>query len=274
MAVDGRDLTMLFRVEGGTADDGRLDLHDASVALLGVARAVNITTHAFANGNEVRVRANSATGAKAFIHSSRKGCFEEQIDIVFDSKVVTANGSSVLARNFWDYLDFFWCAANGLPAQSSSSKLRKILEHDPHIKEVMADALEAAMLEMHRPIVKNSSMKIFVSRPRGPDAIMLNQSTLRYVETREIPSKIETITGNVTKFNVLSDFGRIYSDEEQRTISFRLSSQIDRASKQLLLDSMKAVVDDKSGRLVFRTRRVVNAQDETKRYIIQTVEKP
>ena len=84
MVDSTKDLTMLFRVEGGTADEGRLDLHDASMTLLGLARAVNITTHAFANENDLRTRANAAKGAQAFVHSSRKGCFEEQIDIVFE----------------------------------------------------------------------------------------------------------------------------------------------------------------------------------------------
>ena len=119
MTDEAKDLSMLFRVEGGSADDGRLDLHDASAMLLGLARAVNITAHAFANDNDLRTRANTAKGAQAFVHSSRKGCFEEQIDIVFDKRVVQANGHSVLARNFWDYMDYFCeCADSTLTSRA------------------------------------------------------------------------------------------------------------------------------------------------------------
>jgi len=273
MTEEAKDLSMLFRVEGGSADDGRLDLHDASAMLLGLARAVNITAHAFANDNDLRTRANTAKGAQAFVHSSRKGCFEEQIDVVFDKRVVQANGHSVLARNFWDYMDYFWSAANGIEIVPTTPKLKKIIEGDQHLTAEMADALEVAMLEMQRPIARNDEMKIFVSRPRGPDALELNKETLRYVETREIPTKVEEFTGNVTKFNVLSNFGRMYSDAENRVISFRLADSVGNASKKLLLESMGALIDRTSHHLVFRARRVVNARDETKRYLVTSVEK-
>jgi len=44
------ELKINFKYEHGSADTGKLDLYDASVALNGISRSLSIITHAYING--------------------------------------------------------------------------------------------------------------------------------------------------------------------------------------------------------------------------------
>jgi hypothetical protein len=87
MTTAEKELSANVRVEGGIADKGVLDMYDAAGLIHGLARSLNIVAHSFANDEEIRSRANTATGVQTLIHSSKKGCFEEKIDVRFSKKL-------------------------------------------------------------------------------------------------------------------------------------------------------------------------------------------
>ena len=273
MTTAAKEVTALVRVEGGMADDGVLDIYDAADMIHGLARSLNIVAHSFANSEEIRVRANSAHGVQTLIHSSKKGCFEEQIDVRFSEKIVRQMGHSVIVNNFWDYLIYSWSAAVGKSANPGSSHLQKLVTVDEDFSYVIGDALESAMQGVHKPIARESKAKIYLSRPRVGDLLKFDKHTLDYVTTRvEESGKIEII-GNVTRYNVLSDFGRLYSDSEGRTISFKLAHPNDKGMKQQVIQSMQDRVSEKPGKLMFTASKVVSAQGLVKRYIVQDITK-
>jgi hypothetical protein len=273
MTTAEKDITALVRVEGGIADEGMLDMYDAASMIHGLARGLNMVAHSFANSEEIRVRASTAQGVQTFIHSSKKGCFEEQIDVRFSKKIVDKMGHSVIANNFWDYLAYSWAAATGRTSDPVSSHLQKVVGRAEDFMYDIGDALESAMQDIHKPILRDSKAKIFLARPRIGDILELNKSTLDYVTTRTEKTKVFDLTGNVTRYNVLSDFGRLFSDAEGRVISFRLADPDDNDMKQKVVQSMQDHVSGKPGKLRFGVSQVVSSQGQVRRYIVHRISK-
>jgi hypothetical protein len=271
MAKMEKELSALVRVEGGIADDGILDMYDAASMIHGLARSLNIVAHSFANEQEVRVRANSAAGVKTYIHSSKKGCFEEQIDIKFSSKITEKIGHSVIVNNFWDYLQYCWTSAVGNPSQPISSHLTKVVDGDQDFSFVIGDALESAMQDIHKPIISEPRARIYLARPRIGDVVQLNKKTLAFVTTRTVSSEKFDLIGNVTKYNVLSDFGRLFSDTDRRVVSFKLANPNDIKTRQKVLQSMQDNVSGETGKVKFNVSQVLSSHEEVKRYIVHGI---
>lgn len=269
--MEDKDLSILIRIEGGTADNGVLDIYDAANTMYGMARAVNIVSHAFSNEGTIKKRCDTASGAQAFVHSSIKGCFEEQIDLYFTPKVRNKIGKSVITNVFWDYLIWCWSASNGIAYQPETPYVKKFMQKDNDFIYEMADILELPMQFLQKAIKRNNNVNIFISRPRKGDAITLNAETLAFVTTREESNQHEIIEGNVTRFNVLSDFGRLFSDAENRVISFEMVKGSKRM-KRLAIDSMKDMIADQDGKLRFKVTKVISGQGIVKRYLVHDIQ--
>lgn len=266
-----KKVSLILRIEGGFADNGILDIYDAADTIYGLARATNIIAHSFANEEKVRTRASSAQGSQTFIHSSKKGCFEEQIDIKFDHTVVKKMGHSVLANNFWDYMTCSWSAAIGKPQDPTTTYVQRLLTKDKDFLYVMSEVLEKPMQKIHEPIKRESEVKIILMRPRIGDILTLDQASLDYVTVRDKQESTSYIVGNVTRYNVLSDFGRLYSDKEGRVISFSMANRNDARVRSLAIKSMQEKAHDEEGKMNFKVSAVVSAQDVVKRYIVHDI---
>lgn len=266
-----KEVSLVIRIEGGTADEGVLDVYDAANTIYGVARAVNLVSHAFANDEEVRKKNNSADGASAFIHSSKKGCFEEQVDIRFEGEISEKIGASVIVNNFWDYLVWTWSSSVGIGYEPRMPRVKKISERNDLFIHEIADALEAPMHLMHKAIARDKLVRIYLNRPRVGDELTLTSETLDYVSVREEQIETEYIRGNVTRVNVLSHFGRLFSDAEGRVISFELKNPDDRRVRGLSLKSMQDHNDGKPGKVNLKVSKIVSAQGVVKRYVVHDI---
>ncbi|PJJ20743.1 hypothetical protein CLU90_4004 [Janthinobacterium sp. 67] len=269
--VAEKDISALIRIEGGIADEGKIDIYDAAGFINGLARSINIVTHAFANDEHIRKQAQAAHGSHSFLHSSIKGCFEERIDVVFDAKTVVKIGHSVIANNFWDYLTWCWAIAAGQEYDPTTSFVKKIKQKDEDFVFEMGDALETAMQGLHKSIARDRSMVMYLSRPRVGDVLKLDATSLDYVTTREEQVETGYILGNVTRYSVISDLGRLYSDNDNRIISFRFADSEESRLKGLAIDSMRSKVDGEAGKLHFKVSKVVSAQGVVKRYIVHDI---
>ena len=266
-----KTVSALFRIEGGPADEGVLDIYDAANTIYGLARALNIVSHAFANDDEIRKRADNAHGAHTYIHSSIKGCFEEKVDIRFEAGRAAKLGPSVLVSNFWDYLLLSWSSAVGVEYQPTTAHVRRSLRKNEDFTYEIADALETPMLHMQKSIARDNDVKIMLNRPKVGDVLTFDTSSLAFVTVRDEKTHKSWISGNVTKFNVLSDFGRLYSDEDERVLSFRLAHPDDQKMRSLAVNSMQEVVQGLPGKLRFEVSPVVSAQGIVKRYIVHSI---
>jgi hypothetical protein len=182
-------------------------------------------------------------------------------------------GHSVIVNNFWDYLIYSWSSAVGIESPAGSSHLQKLVAKDADFGYVIGDALESAMQDVHKPIVRDPVAKIYLERPRIGDVITFDKTTLAYVTTRTEKTSTYDIVGNVTRYNVLSDFGRLYSDAEARVISFKLAKPEDAKAREQVVRSMQDHVQGRPGKLRLSVSEVLSSLGEVKRYVVHAIAK-
>lgn len=266
-----QEISAILRIEGGSADDGILPIYDAAQFLVGLARASNIVANAYASNDEIRKRADGAKNIKTFVQASKKGCFEEEVIFQFNEKIVAEVGKSVIGNQFWDYLAFSWSAAVGVRYFPKTNYLQKKLATNELLDHEMTEALESAMNELHRPIVSDRDMTIELVRPRIPAPILrFDATTLEAITPSAEPSKMVKLIGNVTRFNVVSGFGRFFLKSEQRIVPFLLVNTND----QQLLRAASASLNDTAngkGRRIFHARKIQSASGQLRRYVVEEI---
>ena len=127
------------------------------------------------------------------------------------------------------------------------------------------------MQYMHKSIAHDKTVKIYLNRPRVGDELTLSAETLDYVSVREEQTDTEYIVGNVTRVNILSHFGRLFSDAESRVISYELKNSDDRRVRGLALKSMQAHNDGNPGKVHLKVSKIVSAQGVVKRYVVHDI---
>jgi hypothetical protein len=270
--VNVKELNFKISYTGGSADQGLLDIYDASVSTQGLARALSITTHAFVNDGQIRKRAERVKGAKVYLHPPRKGSFEELVTIVFSDPVVQAIGGSVIAAAFWDFVKWTWSEAVGQQHRPETPFVKRLEDRvEPLIGEI-GIALESPMASLHRPIENAANMEISISRPKVGEIVRLNQATMAYVNILDEEDPEDGIIGNVTKYNILSGYGRIFVDELDRTVPFDLDEDVSAEEKALLTRSSHDRNRGLDGKISLHASKVLTGRGELKRYKVFGVE--
>ncbi|TAM09445.1 MAG: hypothetical protein EPN72_01140 [Nevskiaceae bacterium] len=253
-------LKVKFVYEHGTADDNRLDLYDGAKSLEGIARTLTITTHALLNG-EIRTRADAANGAEFYIQAPRSGSFIYEATIFF--------GGAITSGVFYDFLKYTLNEAIG---RLEDAPLRPALQDriEPTIGELPA-VLENALLDVHRPLMQAPEMLLKITRPRGEVLAVFDRETglnLRpHNETLDDP-----VLGNVTRYNTLSRWGKLYDRSEGRVISFHLSEDLTVHERSLITWSLHESNLKRDHWLYFKVVALKTAsQNRTKRYFITRV---
>jgi hypothetical protein len=262
-------ITFKISYHNGDATNGRLDMYDASVSLQGFAKALSITTHALLNDGEIRKKGNRIEGAKLYISPPKKGSFEEILTLVITNK--EAIGASIAAAAFYDLIKWTWSNTLDLVYEPQTAHVRKLEERiEPFIGE-MEEALEAPLEQAHRPIKQCEDMVIVLNRPRVGEIIQMDAETLKSVSLKTENDITSGIIGNVTRYNILSGFGRFYDDNLDRTVSFKIQDDVTSMQKQLLTWSMHHAQAGSGGKLKFDVRRVLSAKGVIKRYLVHNI---
>lgn len=255
----------------GDATDGRLDMYDAAVSLQGFAKALSITTHALLNDGEIRKKGNKIDGAKIYINPSRKGSFEELITLAIENPVAASIGSSIVANVFYDLIKWTWSKTLELDYEPETHHVRKLKERiEPFIGD-MEEALEIPLEQAHRPIKKFEDMTIVLKRQKVGEVIKMNSDTLKSVSLQTDSNIITGIMGNITRYNILSGIGRVYDDNLEKTIPFKIHDDVTSNQKQLLTWSMHNAQNGNGGKLDFEVKRVLTAKGVIKRYLVHNV---
>lgn len=270
MAVE---IGFFIRVEGGDADDGRVNLYDGAKSISGLARSVNLVSHSFANNEDVRTKGDNPKDVKTYIHSSTKGCFEERIDVVFSDKLADKIGPSVIQKNFWDYLIWSWSAAVGREYEPITPYVRRIESENAPYADEIGNALQPAMLELHRLIRENESVTIKLVKLRGQEELEFNEESYQYVSASNKSEEVVYCYGNVTKYNILSGVGRYYDDKQRKIVSFQL---LDHNAKQndesLAVRSMEQRIRGDEGKIRFRGHTLKTARGRLKKFLVDSIE--
>lgn len=253
------ELKLKFHYEGGIADSGRLDLYDASIALRGIARTSSIITHAYLNG-AIRTHGDGAGGARFYIETPRRGSFIYEA-IIWCSGAVTSGV----------FYDFFRYALNEAVGKNDDEEHSKALDKriEPTIGELPA-VLESALHEIHKPIREDDEVKLVITRPRGEILADFDADTASYLLPSTVPAP-HVISGNVTKYNSLTGWGKFFDLIEKRTISFNIDLTSSERQKSLITWSLHENNMKRPGLLYLAANAVVTPTDRIKRYIVHRV---
>ncbi len=254
------ELKVKYHYEYGMADEGRLDLYDAAIALKGVARASSLITHAYLNG-EVKTQGDGAKGAEFYINTPKRGSFIYEAVIFF--------AGSVSSGVFYDFIKYGFNEAVGKLNynQDYSKALEKRIE--PTIGELPA-TLESSLNEIHRPIRKDNDIKLTVGRPRGEKLAIFDSESALYLLPSTIPAP-HPISGNVTKYNNLTGWGKFFDLIEQRTVSFNIKLDSSEREKSFITWSLHESNMGREGLLYLSANAVVTSTNVIKRYIVEGV---
>lgn len=268
------EVKIKFKFDGGDADEHKLDLYDAGVAIHGLARSLAISLHAFLNDGEIRSKVNKIDGATLYISPSRKGSWEEIITIVVGSAMANNIGQSVLSNAIWDFIKYTFSRATNQPAEVPNNRYtKKLLKDAESFESDISMALERPLEMMHRPLASQSKMKITITKNQTEEKIEFTQETLNYVTTNEEPKLAEGINGHVTRYNILTGNGRFYDDSINKIIPFSLDQDMPENDKKLLTQSMDRRIKELegNGKIKIDANRIVNKARQTKRYVIVSV---
>jgi len=254
------ELRLKFRYEHGAADTGRLEIYDAAVALRGIARASSIITHAYLNG-EIRTHGEAAKGAKIYIDTPKRGSF------LYEATIWTAGAIS--SGIFYDFIKYGLNEAVGKTNNRDDYYKALDAKIEPTIGELPA-VLESALDEVHRPIRQDKEIRLMVTRPRGEELAALDSDTLLYLQPSTIPAPHE-ISGNVTKYNSLTGWGKFFDLIEKRTVSFNIDLNSTERQRSLITWSLHENNMKRSGLLYLRANAVVTPTERIKRYIVHGV---
>jgi len=264
------EVRFIIRYTGGTADESVLDLYDAATSMHGLAKALAITTHALTSIGEIRSKGDSIPNVKFHLHPPKQGSFIELVTIVFEDPVAKAIGASVVTAAFWDMIDFTWRQATGRAKEPQERIPKKIVEQNDLFAQEISRVLETPLQQLHRPILHDRNIEIEIKRPRIGTILKFNSQTLDYVISQNDPVLAQNINGNVTKYNILSGFGRFYDDNSQRTIAFHISADLTTQEKEILTWSLHhSTVDNTNGKIIIDSQVIKDRLGNIKRYIIE-----
>lgn len=267
-----KELNFKISYRGASADDGLLDIYDAGVSTLGLARALSVTTHAFLNEGHVRKRAERVVGAKVYLHPPKKGSFEELVTIIFTEPAVQVIGATVITAAFWDFLKWSWSEALGERHDPETSFVKRLDDRVEPLIGAIGVALESPLAALHRPIQNAVDMEISISRPRVGEVFTLDHTTMAYVNVRDESELEDGIVGNVTKYNIISGYGRVFIDDLDRTVPFDLDDDVSPKEKEFLTKSSHDRNRGLDGKISLRASKILTAKGELKRFKVYGVE--
>lgn len=246
-------------------------MYDAAVSFQGFAKALSITAHALLNDGEIRRKGHRLEGGELYINPSRKGSFEQIVTFVITNK--EAIGASIAAAAFYDLIKWTWSKTLDLAYEPETPHVKKLAERiEPFLGE-MEEALEIPLEQAHRPIKKNPEMVIALKRQRVGEVIRLDAETLQNVSLQTESQVTENIKGNVTRYNILSGYGRFYDDSLGKTVSFKVEDDVSSTQKQLLTWSLHfAQETEGAGKILIDAKRILTAKGIVKRYIVSNIQ--
>jgi len=252
-----------IRYTGGDADENQIPFYDGSTSINGICQALQITTHAYIN-DAVISRATALRGAKFYLRPAKSGSFLVEVVAFIEQYPASA---AIAAPVFYDFIKLAWSKATGLlDTEPDTSSVRRLLDRDEPYFDELAETLEGSLQRAHRPIGEGVR-GITLEQARKP-LLNLTSETKDWVNTADELPQIETLEGNVTRFNSVTRNGRVYLDDLQRIVPFKPAPEFPPARFGYLTWSLHGSNTDLLSRLELDVKRVRAANGRTKRVIL------
>ncbi len=259
------------------ADENSLPGYDGVTSIDGVTRALHILTHAYMTG-EVVSRATALRGASIRLRPVRPGSFIFDLIVLMETNPATTGATIALGGPpFYDFLKTAWRRGIGiLDAEPETPHLRNLyerkepplLKRPPADLDELAEQLEGSLQAAHRPIgIDGTISSIHVGSSRQV-LIEMNEDSKGWVNTRDESSHLETLRGNVTRFNALSRNGRAFVDRLERVIPIRPDGDFNTDDLKYLTWSLHGSNVGAQNKIDMQVRRVVSANGKVKRLLL------
>lgn len=264
-----------IRIEytGGTANEGLLSAYEAGLSITGLSRALALSAHALVGDGRTRLRARRTPAFHIYIAPPRGGSFIEELRVVFSDPIVQVLGGGVIGNALWDLIKVSWSATVDKLAEPETDHVKALLERQEPVMGRLPYALESPLEQVHRPIQRDREIEISVQdAEQRIEVVRFDDDTLEAISSNVRDKEATLIHGNVTRYNILTGFGRLYALEEGRVVPFRLGPSFPEIQKAILTWSMDDKQRGGEGLVTLRVFRVASARGVTKRYLVEAAQ--
>lgn len=265
-----------IKYTGGLADDNALPAYDGATSIDGITRALHIATHAYMTG-EVTSRATALQRASLILKPARQGSFVFDIFALMEANPATSSAAIALtAAPFYDFLKTAFKRATGdLNAEPETAHLQTLyqrrepppLKRAPADLDELAEILEGSLQAAHRPIGPDGIANISIGTTRDK-IVDFDNDTKDWVNTREEAINLETVQGNITRYNSISRNARVFVNQLDRVIPMRPDGDFATGDLPLLTWSLHGSSIGTSNKLDLRIRRVNSSSGKVKRLLL------
>lgn len=256
-----------LRFSGKAVEDRGLDLYDGSASFHGFAQAIQIVVHAYIN-NDIVSKATALKGAEVYFGSPRRGSVLMDLIVIAEKYPVVAGAAGIV---FYDFVKYAFSKATGRFSTKAETNSVQRIAMDETFFDQLAETLEGSLQRAHRVIDQKSAAKVTLERPRS-ELITFDWRTSQWVHTRDENPEVEEVTGNVTRYNLVSGNGRAYIHQLDRIVPFRPGPEFLEAKRGILTWSLHGNTTDAPKELRFWASRIESAQGEAKRLILSDCE--
>ncbi len=262
---------------GGLADQNALPGYDGVTSIDGITRAIHIVTHAYMTG-EVTSRATALKGASILLRPMRKGSFIYDLVVLMEANpATTAAAVGLGGPMFYDFVKAALRRATGaFDAEPETISLQRLyqrkdpppLKRPPADLDELSEILEGSLQDAHRPIGAEGTIGRISIGTHRTELVLFDEGTKDWVNTREAAVGLETLRGNVTRYNSLSRNGRVFVDQFERVVPMRPDADFMAGNLAFLTWSLHGSNIGTPSKLDMSVRRVTSASGKVKRLLI------
>lgn len=256
------ELIVKAHYRGGDFDEGVSPLYDGVASLDGLSKFIHLNTHMLIN-DEVIKRATALKGAEIYRKPSRSGSFIEVIGIVVICSAAGKIAYSQFGNQLYDLMRYTGSKITGKDVEPTTPKIKSMTEKKKKNISRLCKVLEPSVKLMHRPIEENRDVTLNIERARS--SILLFDDATCNVINEEYESDIEyDIQCNVTKMNTLSPNGRLFLDEANKTVPYRIMPSVSFAEKTCLSHSLNERQNMREGKILVDGRKTLDREGKVK----------
>jgi len=294
MTIDGFTLELGLSFKGGITDYHQIDLYDLSRSLEGFHRTLALTAHYLLN-DEIITHAPALKGASIYAFPAEPGSFKQKILVAIQAAAVTGilmqPNNTIVGHIMYSAYDYVVKTTLGFHVDLNEPLYKSYLQHESLKREIkksklesISDKCEGSLKDMHRPIYKtNASISLNITPLNDisdTPSIHLSGDTYDNLRKTKISSDSEMYYGRVSLYSANTRKGRIYIEDEQRTIPFHIKkgTYVNVATLSESLDIYTRLhdqgeTDTKAGFFYFMARRGFSANNTTRFYEVTHIYK-
>jgi len=246
------EFRFIYKPEDGS---NSLDAYDASQALYGIYRSLSILTH-YALHRKVIKQAPSLDGAKVLITPPKAGSFEfivPVVQVLTDPATVTALSQNLSASFLYDLTKTVYRRLAGKKEVTSAAEMQSLARQASGDLDAIADSINEDLVRIQRPLISDKNRTYSININGGTvdtiNIVNLDRDTYDYAKTKVLGDQEQEFFGYVRSFNGSTVQGRLWVEEEERTVGFTINrgTKISAATRGILSWSLDQWVSKLEG---------------------------